>query len=110
MVTTGFGVTISTRVGPGSRLSGRRLGIDGLPGCGCPHLSRRVQNSPSMRIYLFPSLGLTIFGVLGVCSIERWRANRGSFTFGVSGRCHFLLVHALRASIHNYEPKTHMHF
>ena len=51
-----------------------------LPGCGCPHLSRRVRKTPSMRIYLFPSLGLTNFGVLGVCSIERWRANRGSFT------------------------------
>ena len=36
--------------------------------------------------------------------------NRGSFTFGVSGRCHYLLVHALRASIHKYELKTHMHF
>ena len=86
------------------------MGIDGLPGCGCPHLSRRVRKTSSMRIYLFPSLGLTNFGVLGVCSVERWRANRGSFTFGVSGRCHYLLVHALRASIHNYEPKTHMHF
>ena len=31
-----------------------------------------------MRIDLFPSLGLTNFGVLGVCSVERWRAIRGS--------------------------------
>ena len=28
----------------------------------------------------------------------------------ISGRCQSLFVHALRASIRNYEPKTHMHF
>ena len=45
---------------------------DGLPGFGCAHLSRRVRKTSSMGIYLFPSLGLTNFRVLGVCSVERW--------------------------------------
>ena len=64
--------------------SGRRLVIVGLPGCGRPHLSRKVRKTPSLRGYLFPSFGLTNFGVLGVCNVERWRATRGSFTFGIS--------------------------
>ena len=34
-----------------------------LPGCGCPHLSRKVRKTPRMRIYLFLSLALTNFGV-----------------------------------------------
>ena len=78
-------------------LSGRRLGIDVLPGCGHPHLSRRVRKTPSMPTYLFPSLGLTNFGWLGECNVERSRAIRGSFTFGIRGSCHYLLVHALHA-------------
>ena len=94
------------------------VGIDGLPGCGRPHLSRLEELKDSKHVYIFfPSLGLTNFGVLGVCNVERSRAIRGSFTFGISDiqRTLSLLacrydVHALRASIHHYEPKTRMHF
>ena len=76
-----------------------------LPGYGHLHFSKRVRKTPIMRVRLLPSLGLTNFSVLVAGSVERWRATRGSFTFGISGRWPCLLVHALRVSVHNYEPK-----
>ena len=56
-----------------------------------PFIEKSSKDSEHAYIS-FSVFRLDIFGVLGVCSIERWRANRVSFTFGVSGRCHYLLV------------------
>ena len=68
---------------------------------GAPIYREEFERLQACVYIFFPSLGLTNFGVLCVCSIERWRANRGSFTFGVSGRCHYLLVELQRMFEHS---------